>query len=155
MKEKRVKLFISLLAISMVVLIGACDKETGLEKENAAIQAYLDENNITTEPQYSGLYFIETKKGTGASADGGDLCKVKYMGTFLDGEEFDSGVYEFTLGIGKVIQGWDEGISYMNEGGKATLLIPSSLGYKATGSSSGSIPGYTPLLFEVELIDVN
>ena len=152
MKEKRVKLFVALFLVFGAVFIGACDKETDLEKENAAIQAYLEENNITTEPQYSGLYYIETVAGTGASADGGDRVRVKYTGTFLDGEEFDSGIYTFTLGTGGVIRGWDEGISYMNEGGKAILLIPSDLAYGVYGHNS--IPGYTPLLFDVELMDV-
>lgn len=139
-------------AFFVVALGTGCDKESDFDKEQAEIKAYIEANNIVTPPQYSGLYYIETLKGTGASADGGDLVKVKYKGTFLDGEEFDSGVYQFRLGIGSVIRGWDEGISYMNEGGKAILLIPSTLAYGVYGQ--GSIPGYTPLLFEVELIDI-
>ncbi len=76
---------------------------------------------------------------------------------FLDGEKFDSSYdrgepFEFTLGAGQVIKGWDEGISYMKEGGKATLIMPSSLAYGAYGA--GIIPPYTSLIFEVELIDV-
>lgn len=151
MKNKGIVLF-SLFSLLSVVFFGSCEKETPLEKEDAEIKAYIDENGIITEPTYSGLYYIETLKGTGASADGGDLVKVKYSGTFLDGEEFDSGVYEFILGAGRVIRGWDEGISYMNEGGKATLIIPSSLAYGSYGS--GDIPAYAPLLFEVELMDI-
>ena len=140
-----------LLAAISAVFQG-CEKESAFEKEQAAIKAYVEENNITVEPKYSGLYYIEVQAGTGASADGGDKVRVKYKGTFLDGEVFDSGIYTFTLGYGEVIKGWDEGINYMKEGGKAVLLIPSSLAYGANGS--GKIPGYTPLLFEVELMDV-
>ena len=139
------------MSLSLVILAG-CEKESDYEKEQTAIKEYVEENNITVEPKYSGLYYIETKAGTGADADGGDEVRVKYTGTFLDGEEFDSGIYPFILGAGRVIKGWDEGISYMKEGGKATLLIPSSLGYGAYGSDR--IPGYSPLLFDVELLDV-
>jgi len=153
MKKLKIIPLVSILSMSLLlVLVTGCEKETDWEKEQAAIKAYLEENNITTEPQYSGLYYIETKKGTGAAADGGDKVRVKYTGTFLNGEEFDSGIFSFTLGRGEVIQGWDEGITYMNEGGEAILLIPSSLAYGSYGS--GSIPGYTALLFEVELLDV-
>ncbi|MCF6184979.1 MAG: FKBP-type peptidyl-prolyl cis-trans isomerase, partial [Bacteroidales bacterium] len=72
-------------------------------------------------------------------------------------KQFDSSYdrnepFEFTLGRGQVIKGWDEGISYMKKGGKATLIMPSSLAYGASGA--GSIPPYTSLIFEVELIDV-
>jgi FKBP-type peptidyl-prolyl cis-trans isomerase len=141
-----------LIPLLLVGFLVSCEKESDAEKEEAAIEAYLLENNITISPTYSGLYYIETFKGKGAAADGGDKVSVRYRGTFLDGEEFDSGVYTFTIGRGEVIRGWDEGISYMNEGGKAILLIPSSLGYGPYGS--GDIPGYTPLLFEVELMDV-
>ena len=140
-------------AFAIVALGAGCDKESAYEKEQAEIKAYLEANAIATPAQYSGLYYIETKKGTGASADGGDFVKVKYKGTFLDGEEFDSGIFEFRLGIGQVIRGWDEGISYMNEGGKAILLIPSTLAYGVNGK--GDIPGYTPLLFDVELISIS
>ncbi len=146
-------ILLSVLSLFSIVFLGSCDKETPLDKEKAEIMAYIEENGITTEPTYSGLYYIETKKGSGASADGGDRVSVKYKGTFLDGEEFDSGEYEFVLGTGRVIRGWDEGISYMNEGGKATLLIPSTLAYGPNGSRS--IDGYTPLLFEVEVVDIN
>lgn len=151
MKTHFKKIFYALLP-AVLLLANACEKESAYDKEQREIKEYIEENNITVEPTYSGLYYIETKAGTGASADGGDKVRVKYKGTFLDGEEFDSGVFTFTLGIGSVIQGWDEGISYMNEGGKAVLLIPSKLGYGSYGS--GSIPGYTPLLFDVELMDV-
>lgn len=145
--------FLTLLGFGIIIiLMTSCDKETPYEKEQAAIREYLENNNITVEPQYSGLYYIETKAGTGASADGGDRVRVKYTGTFLDGEEFDSGVYTFTIGRQEVIRGWDEGISYMNEGGTAILLIPSTLAYGPYGTNG--IPGYTPLLFEVELLDI-
>jgi FKBP-type peptidyl-prolyl cis-trans isomerase len=75
----------------------------------------------------------------------------------LDGTVFDQNLdyetpFTFTLGYSNVIQGWHEGISYMKDGGKATLIIPSSLGYSY--NSSGLIPAYSTLIFEVELVNV-
>ncbi|MFH0999753.1 MAG: FKBP-type peptidyl-prolyl cis-trans isomerase [Bacteroidota bacterium] len=126
-----------------------------LKKESDAIQEYLANNNYQTKALNSGLYFIELKKGRGISAVDKQVS-VHYTGKFLDGSVFDSSYsrgkpIEFNVGSGQVIRGWDEGIAKMRKGGKALLLIPSKLGY---GSGRGLIPPYTPLLFEVELIDV-
>ncbi len=145
-----------LISISIIVLsFSACKSES--EKELDTLHAYIESNNITTEPTASGLYYIETLAGTGAQATTGDIVDVHYTGTFLDGTKFDSSYdrgepFEFTLGRGEVIKGWDEGIAYMKEGGKATLIMPSSLAYGASGA--GTIPPYTSLIFKVELVDV-
>lgn len=128
-------------------------------QEDIDIEAYLDENDINAAPTASGLYFIEEKEGTGPRPDKGDKVKVHYTGRLLDGTKFDSSrdrgtPFEFTLGQGQVIQGWDQGIAMMREGGKAQLLIPSRLGYGERGAGRGQIPPYAPLLFDVELIEV-
>jgi len=137
----------------MVILTQiACSKNSPYEDEMAALNDYLIANNISQEPTYSGLYYIETERGSGPDAEGGDRVRVKYKGTFLDGSVFDSGTFIFTLGYGEVIRGWDEGINYMKEGGKAILIIPSDLAYGASGQ--GSIKGYTTLRFEVELLNI-
>ncbi len=143
--------------ISSILIIFLISCKSKSEKELDTLKSYIESNNITTEPTASGLYYIETQAGTGAQAQTGDIVDVHYKGTFLDGKQFDSSYdrgepFEFTLGRGQVIKGWDEGISYMKEGGKATLIMPSSLAYGASGS--GSIPPYTSLIFEVELVDV-
>ena len=108
---------------------------------------------ITTE---SGLQYIETEAGTGAQAQAGDKVAIHYTGTLADGTKFDSSLdrgkpFEFVLGNGAVIAGWDEGIALMKEGGKATLVIPPALGYGG-GGIPGVIPGDATLLFEVELV---
>jgi len=123
--------------------------------EKALRDKYLAENNISTLPTASGLYYIETEKGTGAKAMPGNQVYVHYTGRLLDGTKFDSSVdrgepFDFRLGVGQVIKGWDEAIALMNEGGKATLVIPSEIAYGAR--DSGSIPAYSTLVFEVELI---
>ena len=145
------KIFLSILAVGLLTSVG-CNKVSDWDEEMTLLDEYLLENNITAEPTYSGIYYIETLAGSGVPADGGDRVRVKYSGTFLNGNEFDSGEFEFTIGIGQVIRGWDEGINYMKEGGKAILIIPSNMAYGSSGSQS--IPGYTTLRFEVELLDV-
>ena len=126
-------------------------------EESANLAKYLKEKKITTKPNPSGLYYIEKAKGTGARAAAGKIVKVHYTGTLLNGTKFDSSrdkntPYEFTLGQNRVIQGWEEGIALMNVGGKATLIVPSSLGY--AGQDKGIIPPYSTLVFDIELMDV-
>lgn len=128
----------------------------GLKKEEEAINTYILENNISVNPDIIGLYFVSIRKGTGRQATAGHRVSVHYTGKFLDGTLFDSSYsrgkpIEFELGRGYVIAGWDQGILKMRKGGKALLLIPSDIGY---GEGRGQIPPYTPLVFEVELIDV-
>jgi FKBP-type peptidyl-prolyl cis-trans isomerase len=132
--------------------------ESRRDGELPAIERFLKENHYDdVQPTESGLYYIEVKEGTGKQAVAGKKVKVHYTGTFLNGEKFDSSYdrdepIEFTLGVGQVIRGWDEGIAMMKEGGKAKLIIPSKLGYGA--QPRGSIKAYSPLFFEVELIKV-
>lgn len=139
--------------LAILISLSSCNKE---QQEIDERNAYLEENNITVSPTESGLYYIETEVGTGAQPQVEDIVTVHYTGKFLNGEVFDSSVdstpIEFLLGAGRVIKGWDEGIALMKEGGKATLIIPSDLAYGENGSNS--IPGYSTLIFEVELIEV-
>ncbi len=126
--------------------------------EGAKLNAYLKAKGITAKPTADGLYYIEKVKGTGAKAVAGKKVKVHYTGTLLDGTKFDSSrdrnqPFEFTLGQGQVIKGWDEGIALMNVGGKATLIIPSSIAYG--DRDMGQIPPYSTLVFDVELLEVN
>ena len=145
------KILFRIIGFGVLMTSQSCEKSK-LDNEMELLDAYLLEQNITTKPTASGIYYIETLKGTGPDASGGDRVKVKYTGKFLDGEVFDSGTFTFLLGYGYVIPGWDEGINYMQVGGKATLIIPSTMAYGSDGS--GPIPGYTTLIFDVELIDI-
>lgn len=127
-------------------------------KEKVGIDEYLLKNKITTEPTETGLYYVVETEGTGKQAVAGKKVKVHYTGYLLDGTKFDSSVdrgqpFEFNLGQNQVIEGWDEGIALMKEGGKAKLIIPSKLGYGMRGAG-GSIPANATLVFEVELIEV-
>jgi FKBP-type peptidyl-prolyl cis-trans isomerase FkpA len=140
--------------------------------ESKDLEKYLSDNKIKVKPTESGLFFIETKKGTGTKAEKGKKVKVNYTGKLTNGTIFDTSVekdaktagifndkrpYEpitFTLGQGEVIPGWDEGISMMKVGGKAKLVIPSVLGYGERGAGGGAIPPCAVLVFEVELVGV-
>jgi len=110
----------------------------------------------------SGLQFEDTQVGTGASPQRGQTCKMHYTGWLwvngAKGAKFDSSLdrgrpFEFPLGMGRVIKGWDEGVASMKVGGKRTLLIPAELGYGERGAA-GVIPPGATLLFEVELLGV-
>ena len=102
---------------------------------------------------------IETiQAGTGATPMRGQTVVVHYTGTLTDGTKFDSSVdrnepFEFALGVGQVIRGWDEGFAKMKVGDKAKLTIPPEMGYGASGYP-GVIPPNATLVFEVELLEV-
>ncbi|PPC86169.1 MAG: peptidylprolyl isomerase [Hyphomicrobium sp.] len=114
----------------------------------------------TTTP--SGLQITDTVAGTGATPKTGQTCVMHYTGWLykdgVKGAKFDSSVdrgdpFEFTIGVGQVIKGWDEGVASMQVGGKRTLIIPAAIGYGARGAG-GVIPPNATLMFDVELLDV-
>ncbi|MBM3568891.1 MAG: FKBP-type peptidyl-prolyl cis-trans isomerase [Alphaproteobacteria bacterium] len=124
----------------------------------ASAPATVDAQGTVTTP--SGLRYVDQKIGEGASPRAGQTAIVHYTGWLYDGEakgrKFDSSVdrgqpFDFPLGRGQVIRGWDEGVATMRVGGKRTLIIPPALGYGARGAG-GVIPPNATLLFEVELL---
>ncbi len=118
---------------------------------------------VTETTTSSGLRITDTIVGTGASPTTGQTCVMHYTGWLyangVKGKKFDSSVdrgspFEFPIGAGRVIKGWDEGVATMKVGGKRTLIIPADLGYGARGAGGGLIPPGATLLFEVELLGV-
>lgn len=110
------------------------------------------------ETTTSGLRYEELEAGTGAQPQRGQVVQVHYTGWLTDGRKFDSSLdrgepLQFTLGVGQVIAGWDEGLSTMKVGGRRKLLIPPHLGYGARGAG-GVIPPNAELIFEVHLLGV-
>lgn len=105
----------------------------------------------------SGLQYEDSVVGEGQEAASGQTVSVHYTGTFPDGREFDSsrsrGPFEFTLGAGQVIAGWDEGVAGMKVGGHRSLIIPANLAYGDAGAG-GVIPPGATLHFDVELLSV-
>ena len=116
----------------------------------------------TTMTTASGLQITDSKVGSGASPKTGQVCVMHYTGWLYDngakGAKFDSSLdrgepFEFQIGMGQVIKGWDEGVASMKVGGKRTLIIPPQLGYGARGAG-GVIPPNATLIFDVELLGV-
>jgi peptidylprolyl isomerase len=110
----------------------------------------------------SGLQYEDTVVGTGETPQTGQTCVMHYTGWLYNGGEkgakFDSSLdrgkpFEFPIGTGRVIKGWDEGVASMKVGGKRTLIIPPALGYGARGAG-GVIPPNATLMFDVELLGV-
>ncbi len=139
----------------------AYEKEKEIEQqsyemqEEYELQRYLKENGISQEPSLSGLYIIHINKGKGSYPTPGKKVTVHYTGSFLNGEIFDSSVerdepFVFTLGVGEVIPGWDEGLAQLHVGEKAQLIIPSHLAYGT--ERVGPIPPYSTLIFDVEVL---
>ena len=139
-------------------------------EEKTNLDKYLSDNKISTAPTQSGLIFIEKVKGKGANAEKGKKVKMNYVGKLLDGTIFDTNnekvakennmhqegrtynAFEFTVGNGEVIPGWDEALPMMKVGGKATFIIPSNLAYGEM--NQGPIKPYSTLVFDVELLEV-
>ncbi len=118
------------------------------------MQTQIDTSGMTSTP--SGLQMKELQPGTGASPQKGQKVTVHYTGWLTDGTKFDSSVdrgqpFEFTIGAGQVIQGWDEGVMSMKIGGKRRLVIPPDLAYGPRGAG-GVIPPNATLVFDVELL---
>jgi FKBP-type peptidyl-prolyl cis-trans isomerase len=111
-----------------------------------------------TDAKVTKLVKTDFVVGKGATAVAGKMVKVNYIGKLVNGKQFDAScdrgeAFEFALGAGQVIKGWDEGVAGMKVGGIRRLIIPSSLGYGAAGAG-GAIPGGAALVFDVELLEV-
>lgn len=122
----------------------------------ASKEAELNDPELVSKP--SGLKYRDLANGTGREARSGDVAVVHYTGWLVDGTKFDSSLdrgqpFDFPVGGGRVIKGWDEGVAGMKVGGKRRLVIPPDLGYGSRGAG-GVIPPDATLIFEVELLGV-
>jgi FKBP-type peptidyl-prolyl cis-trans isomerase len=156
MKKSKTELFA--VAGIILILVVSCDPYKKYEKEQKAeIQTF-----ISSHPEYnfqlknSGLYYFDVAVGTGPAAVTHDTAYVKYTAKYLNGTTFDTNVGKndtliFPINEGIWILGFDEGITYMKEGGKAVMVIPSDIGYGNTGYY---FPAWTPLFFEIDLVKI-
>lgn len=144
-----------LVALAATTLLAGCIAAGG----SAPVEAQAEGKTFTYA---SGLKVSDTKVGAGASPKTGQICVMHYTGWLYQngqkGAKFDSSLdrgqpFEFPIGTGRVIKGWDEGVASMKVGGKRTLIIPPDLGYGARGAG-GAIPPHATLIFEVELLAV-
>ncbi len=146
-------------AVAMLVIAGI---GVGL------LSALLGENPVTAEEKKSdekftktesGLKYLDVKVGGGTEAKNGSKVYVHYVGTLEDGKEFDNSRKKdkplpVTIGAGRVIQGWEEGLVGMKVGGKRKLIIPPALAWKDKGAADGAIPPNATVYFEIELLEV-
>ncbi len=140
-----IRLLLTLIIASALVASCGSSKETTKDEGS---------NMVKTA---SGLQYIDIEEGTGMSPAKGQTCVVHYHGTLLDGTVFDSSKergqpFEFQIGEGRVIKGWDEGVMSMKVGGKRKLIVPADLAYGPR--QMGKIPANSTLVFEVELLDI-
>ena len=132
--------------------------EEGKKAAKEAAKAAIAEAVEGMEETASGLFYKILTQGKGPQPSKGQQVKVHYTGMLMDGSVFDSSVQRgqpigIAIGVGQVIQGWDEGILMLNEGSKARFVIPSELGYGSRGAG-GVIPPNATLIFDVELVKV-
>lgn len=151
-----------LIALFMVALLGfaACGNEEGSGGSGEQDAAQADDAQCFEEPETTedGLVIEDLECGDGDEAVEGKLVTVHYTGTLEDGTKFDSSKdrdqpFQFVLGAGMVIKGWDEGFEGMKIGGVRKLTIPPEMGYGEAGAG-GVIPPNATLIFEVELLAV-
>ncbi|HAM98260.1 MAG TPA: hypothetical protein DCQ26_06585 [Marinilabiliales bacterium] len=128
------------------------------EYEKLILGRFIQEEKVNVAPTESGMFFISVRQGTGKPVEMGDLVLVHYEGKFLNGRFFDSTTkrnqpFEFVYGSEmQVIPGLEEAIGRMREGEKAVVILPSDLAWGEKGSSTGIIPPFTSVIYEVELL---
>jgi len=137
---------------------------TSQPAEDATQDATEPTDATATDPgqteEVTKLKIEDTKKGKGTAVKSGDNVTVDYTGWLTDGTKFDSSLdagqpFQFTVGGGQVIKGWDEGLVGMKVGGTRKLTIPSDMGYGAQGAGGGLIPPNATLVFEIKLISID
>jgi FKBP-type peptidyl-prolyl cis-trans isomerase len=128
--------------------------------EKVVLQQFIAEEHLDATPTNSGLVYMPLQEGTGKTIEAGDTISIHYEGIFLNGKYFDSTKrrkqpFSFVYGTEwQVIEGLEEGLSYMREGEKALFIVPSDLAFGSSGSSTGIVPPFTSLIFEVEVLSV-
>lgn len=157
--------------ITGFLLLGSLFASTGAtaqtqqETDDKLLNEYFKKNKIKATQTKTGMYYVISKKGTGENLKPGQKVSMRYLGTFLSGERFDGNMdnkfvstrngatFDFVLGQGQVIRGWDDGLQYFNVGAQGYLYLPSSHGYGPV--QNGPIPANSILVFQVEVAAAN
>jgi FKBP-type peptidyl-prolyl cis-trans isomerase len=146
--------FVAFVLTAVFVLAQSASRRPTTTNTNAP--AKVNGDGVKTA---SGLVYWEIRVGNGEVAKEGSRVRVHYTGWLTNGKKFDSSVdagkpFDFTIGNGEVIKGWEEGIAGMRVGGKRQLRIPPALAYGAEGTPDGPIPPNATLIFDVQLLGV-
>ena len=159
MNTKQVAVIVGVvLFIAFAVLWSSQMSTKNSDQTNAPLNLNFDVQNATPKAApITDLRIEDIKQGTGSAVAAGDTITVNYIGTLLDGSKFDSSYdrnqpFTTQIGVGNVIEGWDQGLLGMKVGGKRKLTVPPSMGYGS--QPAGSIPPNSVLIFETELLNV-
>lgn len=129
-------------------------------EEQRKLKTFLDTCKTEFYPLNNGMFYLPIKQGVGDNAESGNTIKIHYKGTFLNGKVFESTYdrkepLEMVVGTqGQIISGLESAIRLMNEGAKTKFIIPSQLAFGETGSSTGIVPPYTTVVYEIELLSL-
>ena len=165
----KIRKFLTAILVSTFALVFiSCGKDEeeevtySAEKEQVLLQKYLDYligEDYDIDTTANGVYYVVIEEGTGNIPQSGDKVSVSYNGLFIGGSVFDSsgnpdsyGYYTYTHRVTDMIEGWEEGIETIKEGGTSLLIVPSNLAYGEYGYYD--IPPYTTLLFEIYVHDI-
>jgi FKBP-type peptidyl-prolyl cis-trans isomerase FkpA len=141
-------IFYIIILISTIGLSYSCDDRPQEEIDQELIQEYISSHNLNVVQHASGLWYEIKKEGSSVHPNLNSKINVDYVGTLLDGTEFDSGK-DIDMILGKTITGWQIGIPLIGEGGEVFLIIPSGMGYGP--HDQGSVPKNSVMVFEVKL----
>ncbi len=153
------------ILIVVAIVVGGVYLYQSYNKNKAPVENNNEQATTTEEVANNNNFEIQgmkveiLKEGTGEAAKSGDTVTVNYVGTFEDGNKFDSSIdrgvpFAFTLGAGTIIKGWDLGVAGMKAGEKRKLTIPSNLAYGEAGAADGLIPPNATLVFEIDLLSI-
>ena len=153
---KYVSAFVIVVALAAAVFVVAQTATRKTVATNTNTPTKVTGDGVKTP---SGLVYWDIRVGNGEVAKEGSHVRVHYTGWLTNGKKFDSSVdagkpFDFTIGNGEVIKGWEEGVAGMKVGGKRQLRIPPALGYGAEGTPGGPIPPNATLIFDVQLLGV-
>jgi FKBP-type peptidyl-prolyl cis-trans isomerase len=154
MTKRKIVGIVAVVLVTAFVWAQTAGQKPSAARPNVNVPTKVTGDGVKTA---SGLQYWDIKVGTGTEAKDGSHVKVHYTGWLTSGKKFDSSVggppFDFTIGHGDVIKGWDEGVTGMKVGGKRRLRIPPNLAYGERGYP-GAIPANATLIFDVQLVDV-
>ncbi|BCM89623.1 FK506-binding protein [Abditibacteriota bacterium] len=158
-KSKLIAIIVLVVGIGLIAVFKEKPLPSDEDDDHHDAQPTVQAPNFDVAGGIKKLQIVDERKGTGAVAKPRDTVTVNYRGTLLNGEMFDESYgkqpFNFELGTGQVIKGWDQGVAGMRVGGKRKLTIPSDLAYGNGGAPGGKIPPGATLKFDIELLQVN